>query len=188
MPFPVLGALGALGGGLGVGALLHKKTRGNLSDFLFGSDKWKQQNAFSPQQMQLHQGMGSLLQNSGAYGQAFGNLQALLDPSNEGYNRFTQPYMDAFNNETLPMLAERFAGRGALSSSAFGQALGTAGAGLQNQLASLKAGLQNQAGSQIFGQYENFLGQKPYYNYLQQNQGFAGPAAVAGIQGYFGGR
>lgn len=188
MPFPFLGALGALSGGLGVGALAHKKTRNNLSDFLFGSDKFKQQNAFSPQQMQLHQGMGGVLQNSGAYEQAFGNLQALLDPSNEAYDRFTQPYMDQFNEQTLPMLAERFAGRGALSSSAFGQSLSAAGAGLQNQLASLKAGLQRDAGRDIFGQYENFLGQKPYYNYMVQNQGFLGPAAIAGIQGYFGGR
>lgn len=187
MAFPFLPILGAIGGGLGLGALFHKKTRNNLSDFLLGSDKFKQQNAFSPQQMGLHQGMGGTLQNSGAYGQAFGNLQNMLDPSDEGYDRFTQPYMDQFNEQTLPMLAERFAGRGALSSSAFGQSLSSAGAGLQNSLASLKAGLQQKAGNDIFGQYENFLGQKPYYNYHQQNQGLLGPLANTAAKAYFGG-
>ncbi len=188
MFWPLLATV--LGGAAGY-ALSNKKARGGISDFLLGSDKFKKTDAFSSQQMALHNNTGQLLQNSGGYNQAFGNLQSLLDPSNSAYDRFTQPHMDQFNNQTLPMLAERFAGAGAnsgaLSSSAFGQSLGAAGAGLQNNLASLKAGLQQKAGSDIFAQYENFLGQKPYYHYQQQNPGVLGPAINTGIKAYLGG-
>lgn len=178
------------GGGL-AGALGSKKARGGIADFLFGSDKFKRQNAFDKQQQGIYQGMGNTLGNSGAYGQAFGNLQQLLDPSSQAYDAFTQPHMTQFNEQTLPMLAERFAGAGAnsgaLSSSGFGQSLGAAGAGLQGNLAQLKAGLQQQAGNQIFSQYGNFLGQQPNYSYMQQNQGFLAPALNTGIKAYFGG-
>jgi len=184
--------LGALAGGAGLGALTNKKSRGGIADFLFGSDKFKRERAFTPQQNQLFQGMGNTLQNSGGYNQAFSNLQNLLDPSNEAYDRFTAPYMRQFNEQTLPMLAERFAGfgnnSGALSSSGFGQSLGAAGAGLQENLASLKSQLGLQAGQQIFGQYGNFLQQKPEYAYQQQNQGFLAPFLGSATGAFFGGR
>lgn len=188
---PGIGTLAGAGLG-GLGGLLFGKSRSgkSIKDFILGADKMQKYDAFSPQQMQLHQALGGQLLGSGAYGQAFGNLQSLLDPSNEAYDRFTQPYMDQFNQQIIPGLAERFAGMGALSSSGFGQALGSAGGSLQNQIAALKAGLQQKAGQDIFGQYENFLGQKPYYHHLQQNEGLLGPTlkfgVKQGIKSYFG--
>lgn len=78
---------------------------------------------------------------------ALGLLKQYLNPQSDVYKNFEQPYLNEFNNRTIPMLAERFAGLGGgmgggLSSSGFGQALGTAGADLQSNLASLKSQLQ----------------------------------------------
>jgi len=95
--------------------------------------------------------------------------------------------MDQFQNEIMPGIAERFASRGALGSSGFGQSLSTAGAGLSNTLAQLKAGLQQQAGDKIMGQYQNYLGNKPKYVQHVQNQGFLTAMAPAFGQAAMGG-
>lgn len=55
----------------------------------------------------------------------------------EDYETFAAPYKRQFNEETVPGIAERFAGLGGLSSSGFTQSLGKAGAGLNEGLASL---------------------------------------------------
>jgi hypothetical protein len=86
----------------------------------------------------------------------------LMDPSSEAVNQFSQPYMNQFEQQTVPGLAERFAGMGGmgggLSSSGFGQSLSSAGANLQSQLAQLKAGLGQQAAQSLMSQYGNMAG------------------------------
>jgi hypothetical protein len=84
-------------------------------------------------------------------GQGF--LQNLLSRTPEQqYQTFAQPFMRQFQEQTVPQLAERFSGLGAQRSSAFGQALGGAGAGLQENLAALKGNLINQMlGQQLQG-------------------------------------
>jgi hypothetical protein len=118
-----------------------------------------------PQQGLLNQTIGQLGpqgQLGGGYGQSLGLLQSYLNPSSQAHENFADPYMRQFNQETIPGLAERFAGQGAmggaLSSSGFGQALGSAGANLQSQLASLRTGLQQQASNQLMNQYNQMLG------------------------------
>lgn len=112
--------------------------------------------------------MNQLLQMVGPQGQygrgqqnALNLQQQYMDPSSQAVQQFTQPYMDQFNNQIVPGLAERFAGAGAmgggLSSSGFGQSLSTAGSQLQNQLAALKAGIGQQAANSLMGQYNNML-------------------------------
>lgn len=189
MGFNILKGLGGLAaGGLGLGAATGNKKFGQgLLDFLLGSDKFKRTDAFTPEQMNVFRQQGDMLGGSGAYGQAFQNLQALLDPTDEGYDRFTEPYMQQFQQQILPGIAEKYAGMGALGSSGFGQALGAAGSQLQTGLAGLKAQLQRQAGQDIFGQYQGFLGQQPQYAYREQNQGMAGPLAQMFGRSYFGG-
>jgi hypothetical protein len=101
------------------------------------------------QQSTLSQILGQLGQMqgpTGAYGMAQNRLADLLSGGSDVYNAFAAPYMRQFQEQTIPGLAERFAGvggrGGALSSSGFGQGLGAAGAGLQESLASMGAGLQ----------------------------------------------
>lgn len=75
-------------------------------------------------------------------------LQNLLSGSPEATAAFEAPYMRQFNEQIVPQLAERFAGLGATSSSGFQQALGQAGAGLSENLASLREGLRSGAAQQ----------------------------------------
>jgi hypothetical protein len=94
-------------------------------------------------------------------------IQQLLSGSPQSTAAFEAPAMRQFNEQIVPGLAERFSGLGAgsQSSSAFQQALGQAGAGLAENLQSLRSGLQMQ-GAQQGLQYA----QQPISNY----QGLAG--------------
>lgn len=58
------------------------------------------------------------------------------------FESFAAPFRREFNEQTVPGIAERFAGLGGLSSSGFTQSLGQAGAGLNEKLASLQTGLK----------------------------------------------
>ncbi len=162
-----------------------------LSNIFGGGDRMKKVPTMTKEQQGLLNQMMQLLGNQGQLGQGFGNAldlqQQYMDPSSQAVEQFSKPYMDQFNQQTIPGLAERFAGMGAmgggLSSSGFGQSLGAAGGNLQNQLAQLKAGLGQQAAQSLMGQYGNMsqqaLGAQPF-GYQQQ-----GPSLLGGfMQGY----
>lgn len=156
-------------------------------DFLFGSeDKTKQLPTMTPEQeqvlSQLLSSLGQEGQLGGLYGRGLAGLGELLDPSEQAFGRFADPYMRQFEEQTIPGIAERFAGGGALSSSGFGQALSSAAGGLQENLASLKAQLQQKAIGDILGQYQSMtglgLGQKPFgYQQIQGSPGLLGGIA-----------
>lgn len=78
-----------------------------------------------------------------------GRLQGQL--GGEGAEKFAAPYQRQFEERIVPGLAERFAGLGAgsQSSSAFQQALGGAGADLQERLAALGGQREQNALSQL---------------------------------------
>ena len=151
------------------------------------------------EQQSLMRRMNQMLGGQGQLGQgykgALGLQQQLMDPSSEAVNQFSQPYIDQYNQTTIPNLAERFAGFGAqgggLSSSGFGQALGAAGSGLQSQLAALKAGLGQNAAQSLMQQYGNMSGQvlgaQPF-GYQQQAPSMTGGMlqgwAQSGFQGF----
>jgi len=65
------------------------------------------------------------------------------------FETFAAPYKRQFQQETIPGIAERFAGLGGLSSSGFTQSLGQAGAGLNEKLAALQEGLKDRRFSQL---------------------------------------
>ncbi len=139
-----------------------------------------------------------MLNPQGGLGQsqqgAINYQQQLMDPSSQAVDQFVQPYMNQFNQQTIPNLAERFAGMnamgGGLSSSGFGQALGAAGGNLQAQLAQLKAGLGQQAAQSLMGQYGNLagmgLGAQPF-GYQRPQQGAFPNMLSSWAQGGFGG-
>ena len=112
-------------------------------------------------------GQSSNIGQSPLFQQGSSYLQQLLSGSPESTQAFEAPYMRQFQEQTVPALAERFSGlgAGAQSSSAFQQALGQAGAGLSENLASLRGQLQLGG----LGQALNYA-QQPISNY----QGFAG--------------
>lgn len=173
-----------------------------LSDFLFGTkDKLKKRSTMNPQQEQfLNSILGQLMQmqgQGGGYSNALGLLQDYLNPQSDIYQNFEKPYMQQFEQETVPMLAERFAGYGGgmgggLSSSGFGQTLSAAGSNLQSQLAQLKSGVQQNAIQSLLGQYNTQsglgLGVSPFaYQNKQGSSGFLAPFLGGFAGNYFGG-
>ena len=172
---------------------------GGLWDKFMGGDKMNKVSTMTKEQesllSQLNQMLGQGGQLGQGYGSALGLQQQYMDPSSEAVNQFAQPYMDQFNQQTVPGLAERFAGMGGgmgggMSSSGFGQSLSSAGGQLQNQLASLKAGLGQQAAQSLMGQYGSMQGQalgaQPFA-YQQQGPSAFGAALQGWGQGGFPG-
>ncbi len=172
-----------------------------LMDFLFGSNQMKKVPTMTKEQQGLLSQLTQMLGPQGGLGKgyqgALGLQQQLMDPSSEAVNQFSQPYINQFEQQTVPGLAERFAGMGAmgggLSSSGFGQALSSAGGNLQAQLAQLKAGLGQNAANSLMQQYGNVSGQamgaKPF-GYQAPQQGLLpsflqawGQSGFPGIQG-----
>lgn len=124
---------------------------------------------FSPDQQQLFSQLssllGPLLSQSGSY------YQDLLSGSPESFERFEAPYKRQFEEETIPALAERFAGMGGLSSSGFQQSLGQAGTALSENLAALREGLRSQVPGQIMSNLQNLLGMQTQA-FLPKQKGF----------------
>lgn len=181
--------LSFLGGGAALPYASDKKFRGQANRMLFGEEnKIDKLSNYDPRQQQIHDLMGQLLQGGGGYENALEYLQGLLDPESDVYQNFEAPYMRQFNEQTLPNIAERYAGKGALSSSAFGQSLGAAGAGLQENLAAMKEGMRYKAAGDIRGEYGNYLQRQPFmYSQQPGYQGMAQQGISAAIQAYLGG-
>ncbi len=157
-----------------------------IGEWLFGGpDKLKKIPAGTKEQQNLHnnilsQAMGMSSQGGG-YDLAQQYINNLLGLNQqEAFNQFSSPYLQQFQEQILPQIAERFAGAGALSSSGFGQALGGAASGLQAQLAQLFSNLQQQAAGQQYNQYNQLtntgLNYQPFaYHQKQGSAGFLSP-------------
>jgi len=131
----------------------------SLRNFLFGKkEKMMKQELFSPEQEQF---LNMILKGTQpGMSSGIDYLTQMLSGSKESTEDFEAPYMRQFEEQTIPGIAERFAGVDAQSSSAFGQSLGQAGAGLQENLAALREGLRGQALSQLQGISGMGLGQR----------------------------
>jgi hypothetical protein len=128
----------------------------------------------------------------GGYEDAIGLLESLLDPDSETYKGFAQPYLDQFHQQTLPGIAEQYASYGSglgggLASSGFAQSLGSAGANLTSQLASLRENLRMQGAKGLLGQYNTMFGQtqgQESFGHVPREQGFLEsmlPGATKGV-------
>lgn len=175
------------------GGLTTKKGR----NFLFGQDEQMKkipnytegQNSILDQLIQQLQGAGGGMNN------AMGLLQSMLDPSSQFFKNFENQQMNQFNEQTLPNIAEHFAGGaggGALSSSGFGQALGGAASGLQSNLAVGKSGMIMDALKQFLNQYNQqtntALNAQPFSYYQKPaSPGFLPQAASMATKAYGGG-
>lgn len=152
--FSNLASYGGLGGILGAYAS-NKGFRNQANEFLFGKDpEMKPFNEQSLQSLlQLLQGGG--LEGNSLYGSGASYLQNLLSGNPEAFRNFEAPYMQNFQQNIIPGIAERFAGAGtgagAGSSSALNNSLAQAGRNLQTDLAGLRSGLQMQALPQALG-------------------------------------
>lgn len=164
-----------------------------LFSSLFGGhkEKTKQLPTMNPQQLQLlQQILGGLTGQGGGggpLGEGFDYLSQILSGDPEALKEFEAPYMRQFQEQTVPGLAERFSslGSGAQGSSAFGQALGSAGAGLSENLAAMRGGLKQNALSQLMNFSQMGMGAQPFaYQHTPARPGFFGslmPGIGSGI-------
>ena len=111
--------------------------------------------------------------------------QSLLGTGPEALNNFSAPYLQQFQEQIMPQIAERFAGGGALSSSGFGQALAGGASNLQAQLAQMFSQLQSQASGRQQNQFQNLsntgLNYSPFdYHEDPGTQGM-GPQIIAAL-------
>ncbi len=170
----------------------------SLGSFLFGSkDKLSKKQVYTPQQMQfLNQLLGSLGGGQDGQGGNFLDYYSNLLGGDQGqgdFENFAEPFRQQFQNETIPMLAERFAGAGGgmgggLSSSGFGQSLNSAGSNFNAQLAQLFAGLRQSAAGQMSGLAGLGLGAQPYaFQQKPASPGLLATGLGSFMQG-FGGR
>ena len=160
-----------------------------LLEKLFPGKKEKMQQvpSMAPGQMdllnQLLGGLGGGETGGGPMGAGLSNLQQLLSGDPEAFAKFEAPYQRQFQEQTVPGLAERFSGMGAgaQGSSAFGQQLGQAGAGLSEGLASLRGGLQQGAMGQLASLLGIGMGASPFENIFRPQTGGMGQAMAPGI-------
>ena len=173
-------------------------------EWLFGSSPKLQKKATGTAAQQKFGGqdlialLQQLMGQGGGYQQANQYDQGLLQggPGQGGqgaYDQFAAPYLQQFNEQIAPRIAEKYAGAGALSSSGFGQALGGASAGLQSSLAQLFSDLQGQAAQRQQGGFQNLsqigLGYEPFaYHEKQGTTGAFIPLASAAISSSSGRR
>jgi len=145
----LMGLLSAAGAGAAGGAA----SKGQGGNFWTGSQGgFDQVSKLTPEQQQQ---FGDLLQGiGGAQGSGMEWLQGILSGDDEAFNKYEAPFKRQFEQETVPGIAERFAGlgsHGAQSSSAMNQTMGQAGRELTENLASLRGNLQQNAMSQLQG-------------------------------------
>jgi hypothetical protein len=159
-----------------------------MSFFTGRRGRYKQRSTLAPEQQPLFAQLQAALQGQGAGG-AFGNIadyyRDLLSNDSQAFNAFAAPEQRRFQEETIPGLAEQFAGMGSggLSSSGFRNAGVQAGTDLSERLGAIRAQLRQQ-GAQGLSNLGQF-GLSPQFNENIYEAGqpglldFAGPALGA---------
>lgn len=127
---------------------------------------------FLDQMINQLKGQNSDITQNQNYGMGQDWLQSLF--SDEGFfKNFEAPMQRQFQEETVPGLANRFAGMGSggsLGSTAFRNQLGREGSNLHTNIAAMRGGMQQQGANQAL-QYA----QQPTSNYLNMLQGALKP-------------
>jgi len=140
-------------------------------DFLFGkNEKLQEFPRYTKQQQDiLNQLAGGAQQQ---LPDVFNYLQGILGQSPEAMQQFQAPALRQFKEEIIPSIAERFTKVGAQGSSAFTQALGKAGAGLAENLASQRATLSSNAINQLLQLLSGGLTQQSEQVFRPRSSGF----------------
>lgn len=120
---------------------------------------------FTPEQMNLFsQLLGGAQQG---IGQGLGSLSNLASGSEEGFDQLEAPSYSAFD-KLLGQIGTRFAGMGAIGSSAFQNATSGAAQSLAENLGSQRMGLQQDAVDRLLSLANQLLGQRPYDTFLEK--------------------
>lgn len=160
-----------------------------LSSFFNGTPaKMSQQSTLLPNQRPIQKQQAQAIMGrgaGGAFGESADYYRDLLGNTNQDLQAFQQPELRRYNEQTIPDLAEQFAGMGSggLSSSGFRNAAVSAGADLGERLASMRAGLRQNAADRLSSLGQQGLGQYAENVYKPRTAGFLESIAPAVGQG-----
>lgn len=149
---------------------------GGASKFMQKDPKMEKLDTLNPGQQNFQDMILKLFSGQGGQmGGGLGFLQNLLSGSPESTKAFEAPLTREFNEQTVPGLAERFSGMGggAQRSSAFGQALSSAGAGLTENIGKVRGGMQMQGLQQLMQLLGPAMQPSFAYNEKQQRSPWA---------------
>lgn len=167
--------------------------------FLTGTKgRYRQKSLLGPEQQGTYNQLNQSIQGPGAGG-AFGDVADYyrnnLSNNSADFNAFAAPEQRRFNEQTIPDLAEQFAGMGSggsgLSGSGFRNAAVNAGTDLSERLGAIRAQLRQQSAQGLMGLGQQGLQQYNENVYEQPTNGLLGSAAqglgqAAGALGFGG--
>ena len=161
----------------------------SFMDFMFGKgSEERTKPIYNPGQEDiLNQILGGL---SGPMSSGMGNLGNILGGDQASFDAFSAPARRDFNQQTLPGIAERFTGsfgEGSQNSSAFGQALGSAGKDLEEDLFSKRMGMQSGALNQLMQLMQSSMSPRQHQYTTDRQPGFLENVGVPIAQGIGGG-
>lgn len=139
---------------------------------------------FTPEQMQIFQKIFGGLQ--GGLDGGLDYLSKLASGDEETFQGIEKPAYSAYD-KLLGQMGSRFAGVGAIDSSAFQNATSGAASSLAENLGAQRTGLQQGAIDKLLGLSTSFLGQRPYDTFLDKDEGFDWGGLIGGALGSFGG-
>lgn len=122
---------------------------------------------FTPEQMQIFKQIFGGLQGGLPGGLDY--LSKLASGDEETFQQAEAPAYASFD-KLLGQLGSRFAGIGAMDSSAFQNATSGAASDLSQSLQANRQSTQQSAIDKLLGLSQNFLGQKPYDTFLEKNK------------------
>ncbi len=141
---------------------------GWIDDLLFGKkEKNERKDLLSPEaRSKLQDYLNNPIEKSPLYGAGGDYLQRLLSNDPEAYKDFERPYLENFEQNIAPSIAQRYAGMGTgasgLSTGGFQSSLAQAGRGLQTDLAAKRGEMQMNALPQALN-----YAQQPYDNSIR---------------------
>lgn len=143
-----------------------------MSFFTGTPERFQQISRLGPEQQSLYRQL--LSSGGGAFPEAANYYRGLLSENPYDFERFAAPEMRQFREQTIPGLAEQFAGMGsgALSSSGFRNAAVSAGADLSERLGALRAQLRQQGAAGLMNIGTQGLNQFNENIYRPQTPGF----------------
>jgi len=143
---------------------------------------------FTPEQMQLFQKLLGGLNGGGGLEGGVDYLSKLAGGDEESFQQMEKPAYSAFQSQ-LGNIGSRFAGAGAVGSSAFQNATSGAAQSFAENLGAKRHGVQQDAIERLLGLSNNLLGQKPYDTFLEKKTGWGDilQKLLPGILSLFGG-
>lgn len=146
------------------GANTGNRMTGMQKDIIPKGYQKGQMSQFTPEQMQLFQGLFGNVGQGSYLSRLAGGEQGIFD-------QIEAPAMRQFG-ELQGNIASRFSGMGsgARKSSGFQNTMNQASTDFASQLQSQRMGLQRQALQDLMGMSESLLGQRPYEKFLTEKQ------------------